>query len=182
MLNFCFGVFALAAIELLVFLACAATKRYAVERERAKQEVELARIRSTSELELTKLRDREAAREQKNEADRRRYAENPQVPLRDKARKIIRSVISKEADLNSEYGVSLADIIIGIRNQFDPAMNFCNYGAVWELDHDRPLSSFDLTDAAQFALAISPDNLQPLFKGENRQKSDRVFPSLVAVG
>lgn len=54
-----------------------------------------------------------------------------------------------------------------------PGMAWANHGRVWEIDHKRPLASFDLREEAQRMDACHYTNLQPLFKAENRAKSDR---------
>lgn len=40
----------------------------------------------------------------------------------------------------------------------------------WEIDHKRPLASFDLTDEAQLREAAHYTNLQPLWRLDNRKK------------
>jgi hypothetical protein len=48
-----------------------------------------------------------------------------------------------------------------------------NYGEVWEVDHIRPVCSFDLSDPEQVKACFHHSNLQPLFIGENRSKGGR---------
>ena len=46
----------------------------------------------------------------------------------------------------------------------------------WEsidLDHVRPLSSFDLTDSEQLKEACHYTNIQPLLKSDNRKKGSK---------
>lgn len=118
-----------------------------------------------------KIRKAERAKSDKrNQLSRLRYAENPQVPLRSKARSLVRGALNKEKEFRSEYGYSIASLIYALETKFDPSMNFGNYGAVWEIDHAKPLTEFDLTDILQFQQAINPSNLQPLFRGENQSK------------
>ena len=42
-----------------------------------------------------------------------------------------------------------------------------------ELDHVRPLSSFDLTDPEQLKEAAHFSNIQPLLKSDNRKKGSK---------
>lgn len=59
---------------------------------------------------------------------------------------------------------------------FKPGMNWGNYGAVWEIDHIQPLSVHNITsiDCTGFKRAWKLSNLQPLFKKENRFKSNKL--------
>lgn len=54
-------------------------------------------------------------------------------------------------------------------------MTWNNYGFYgWHIDHDTPLSSFDLTDREQFLKACHFSNLQPLWWFENLSKGDKL--------
>lgn len=58
--------------------------------------------------------------------------------------------------------------------QFQPGMTWDNYGE-WELDHVKPLASFDLTDREQFLVACNWYNLQPLWRTDNARKGDKIW-------
>lgn len=45
----------------------------------------------------------------------------------------------------------------------------------WNIDHIKPLASFDLTDKEQFAQACNYTNLQPLWQLDNLIKSDKIL-------
>ena len=51
-------------------------------------------------------------------------------------------------------------------------MSWDNYGK-WHIDHVRPCSSFDLTDAKQQEECFHYTNLQPLWAAENLQKGSK---------
>lgn len=152
MLNFLFGIF--------VGVIGLAVSQYGVRRY-----TEYVR-----KQEQAKFAAEQAARNARSEQARRRYAENPQVPLRSRARSVVRSAIYLEQKFRSECGYTISELIGMLECKFDPSMTFDNYGAVWEIDHVKPLKDFDLTDANQFALAIHPTNLRPLFHIENQSK------------
>lgn len=48
-----------------------------------------------------------------------------------------------------------------------------NYGKVWELDHIEPCAGFDLTKPKDVFRCFNWRNYQPLFRSENRRKSDK---------
>jgi hypothetical protein len=60
-----------------------------------------------------------------------------------------------------------------ISAQFRDGMTWENHGEVWEIDHKRPLASFDLKVEDQRRQAMHYTNLQPLLVHENRAKSDK---------
>jgi len=60
-----------------------------------------------------------------------------------------------------------------IRASYRDGMTDENYGKVWELDHIRPCSSFDLTKPSHIKRCFNYKNYQPLLVFENRQKSDK---------
>lgn len=56
-----------------------------------------------------------------------------------------------------------------IERHFTAGMSWENRSE-WELDHKRPLASFDLNDPAQRAVACHFTNIQPLWRRDNRVK------------
>jgi len=72
-----------------------------------------------------------------------------------------------------DLGCSLAELIDHLSKQFTDDMSWDNHGAVWEIDHIKPLCSFDLTDRNQFIKAVHYTNLRPLYKEENNKKSHK---------
>jgi hypothetical protein len=75
-----------------------------------------------------------------------------------------------------------------LESKFKPEMNWDNHGDVWEIDHIKPCSSFDLTDIEQQKECFHYINLQPLFKTSgiaeefnyineigNRNKSNKIY-------
>jgi hypothetical protein len=59
-----------------------------------------------------------------------------------------------------------------LEEQFDENMNWGNYGEYWEIDHIKPIDSFDLNLEEELYLAFNFKNTQPLSKIENRIKSN----------
>lgn len=62
-----------------------------------------------------------------------------------------------------------------LESKFQPGMTWDNWGKVWEIDHIKPLTSFNLANPVEQLAACSIDNLQPLWKSENRRKSNKTL-------
>lgn len=60
-----------------------------------------------------------------------------------------------------------------LEEQFKPGMTCKNYGIRWNIDHIRPLASFNLLDPLQAAQAWHFSNLQPMWIQDNEEKSDK---------
>lgn len=57
---------------------------------------------------------------------------------------------------------------------YRPEMSWATWGSgpgTWQIDHVRPLSSFDLSDPAQLSDACRISNLQPLWHDDHARKS-----------
>lgn len=72
-----------------------------------------------------------------------------------------------------DLGCSIEELKIHLESQFQPEMNWDNYGS-WHIDHIIPLSSFDLTDKEQLLKACNYTNLQPLWAKDNLSKGAKL--------
>ena len=54
-------------------------------------------------------------------------------------------------------------------------MSWENYGTEWEIDHTIPLAAFNITDPHHQKMATHYTNQGPMWKSENRHKSDRLL-------
>jgi hypothetical protein len=61
-----------------------------------------------------------------------------------------------------------------IASQFRDGMTWENHGQ-WEIDHIKPVASFNLVEVDEQRKAFHFTNLQPLWKSENRRKADKVI-------
>ncbi len=61
-----------------------------------------------------------------------------------------------------------------IESRFERGMSWGNFGIFWEIDHDRPIASYDLTKESEQRAAFHYSNCQPMWKDMNRAKSDRM--------
>ena len=100
----------------------------------------------------------------------RLYSINYYKNLNNKISHIMRVRMSTELkNYKSNSTIILLGCSIGyfkeyISNQFRPEMNWDNHGEVWELDHIKPCSSFNLIDINEQKECFNYINYQPLFK------------------
>ena len=85
----------------------------------------------------------------------------------------IRSGIKNSAPPSRHTQATLLQLKAHLEAQFQPGMTWGNYGEVWECDHIRPVSAWNLADPDQFRLCWSWHNLQPLTPQQNRDKNHR---------
>ena len=67
-------------------------------------------------------------------------------------------------------GCSLEELWLHLARKFQLGMTRYNYGTVWQLDHIKPCSKFDLTKFEQQQQCFHYSNLQPLFEKQNLLK------------
>ena len=73
-------------------------------------------------------------------------------------------------------GYSPEDLLRYIEKKMLPGMSWENYGRDWEIDHKIPVAAFNFqtTNDIDFKRCWALKNLRPLWKFENRSKSDNV--------
>lgn len=69
-------------------------------------------------------------------------------------------------------GCSYEQLKEHLQSQFKPPMSYINYGE-WEVDHIKPVSSFDLTNPKEAIQCFNYKNLQPLWRFDNRSKHNK---------
>lgn len=100
---------------------------------------------------------------------------DPIFRLKHNIRKRIRAILlSKRLNKNNTFtkyiGCSLPELKTYIEKQFQSGMTWANYGE-WEIDHIIPLSRANTSE--ELYQLNHYMNLQPLWKSENRSKSNR---------
>lgn len=70
---------------------------------------------------------------------------------------------------------TLEEFKIHLEKQFKPEMSWENHGKIWEIDHIVPCSKFDLSKEEEQRKCFNFKNLQPLYKKENRVKSNKIL-------
>ena len=93
--------------------------------------------------------------------------------LRQRVLKAVRAQkASKKSRTRELIGCSYQELRDHLARQFKPGMSWENHGE-WEIDHIRPVASFDLTDPREQEKCYHYSNLQPLWALENRRKRDK---------
>jgi hypothetical protein len=86
-----------------------------------------------------------------------------------KKRNIIREV--NHTDL---IGCNGEDLKKYLSKLFTEHMTLNNYGE-WEIDHIKPVSSFNLNNEDELRKCFHYTNLQPLWREDNRRKSNKII-------
>lgn len=108
-----------------------------------------------------------------------RYENDIEFKLKKRLRIRLNSALRrnlKTGSAISELGCSVEDFKQRIESLWKPGMTWENYGHrgnCWNLDHIRPLSSFDLQNRDEFLKACHYTNIQPLWASENYSKGDK---------
>jgi len=77
---------------------------------------------------------------------------------------IKKSKTNKTNNIISLLGCTLEECKLHLEQQLHPEMNWKNHGDVWEIDHIKPCSLFDLTKEEKQKECFHYTNLQPWFK------------------
>jgi len=78
-------------------------------------------------------------------------------------------------DRTIEYlGCNMEEYTQYLEFYFSPEMTWDNYGEYWEIDHIKPIASFDLNIEENLYTCFHYLNTQPLEKTQNREKSDKI--------
>lgn len=88
---------------------------------------------------------------------------------------------SKTGSAIRDLGISIDAFKQYLESQFEPWMTWDNYGRfnknkkTWNIDHIKPLVSFDLTNPEQLKIACYYTNLQPILARKNIEKGSNLF-------
>lgn len=82
--------------------------------------------------------------------------------------------ISKSAPTEKLMGCSFKEFRAHLENQFEPWMNWGNYGrgdGMWSIDHRVPCAAFDLANPEHQRLCFHYSNQRPMLHRDNRKKA-----------
>jgi hypothetical protein len=117
-----------------------------------------------------------ANRERWREINAYRMANDPNYRLGKSLRSNLVTAVKRNAQTGSairDIGCSVDELKAYLATMFRDGMSWDNWRTIWQIDHIRPVMSFDLTDRAQFLQAAHYTNLQPLLVQVHRAKSVR---------
>lgn len=115
-----------------------------------------------------------------------RYKEDISYKTQVQCRNLLFRVLSltkneKDGSTFDILGYSSEDFVESLQSKFIDGMSWENHGDVWEVDHLIPVSRY-LKDGVDDPKVInSLDNLIPMFKQHNRDKSDMVLSEYLEV-
>ena len=127
-------------------------------------------------LALPPLRNRDSKRSGAYQTARRKQDGRFRmlVTCRGRLRRAVRVKITRDK-FRQLTGCSPKVLQDWIEQKFQPEMTWDNYG-LWEVDHIRPCSSFDMRIKSERLACFHYTNLQPLWRRTNRQKSKWIPP------
>jgi hypothetical protein len=110
----------------------------------------------------------------------RQRRKDPIQKIKDSLRRRCSDILKGKLKTGSfvrDLGCSIEEFRLYIENQFEPGMDWNNYGnkkGQWNIDHVIPLKLFNLTDRMEFLEACTYLNLRPLWSTDNYKKSNRL--------
>jgi hypothetical protein len=119
-----------------------------------------------------------AYRERQNEWFNTRRKEVPEFRLgqyiRNRINQVLKSGFTRTSRAFDLVGCTPLELKAHLESQFVPGMNWSNHGmgeGDWQIDHHRPLASFDLSNPDQQKEAFSWKNLKPEWARVNASKN-----------
>lgn len=94
------------------------------------------------------------------------------LAIRNASRRIVQMGGEKADTSLKLLGCTLEEARLHIEARFEPGMTWANHGE-WELDHVRPIASWDMASPEQVKACAHYTNLQPLWAFDNRSKGGR---------
>jgi predicted Fe-S protein YdhL (DUF1289 family) len=105
------------------------------------------------------------------EYKKKRRKEDPIFKLKENIRKRIYDYLKNNKKGKLKYlGCSIEKYKLYLEEQFTKEMNWNNYGIYWEIDHIKPLFSFNLTQEEKLFEAFHYSNTRPLEITLNRSR------------
>jgi len=148
------------------------------KRRKNEEKIERRKAREAKRL-LPKPIPKKALPHERTAAWRKSFENNPITRIKHAHRRRVNNLIkigfmAKEKPHTRElFGCTYEEYRKHIEEQFRDGMTWHNHGSIWEIDHIRPLASFNLLDEDEQLIAFNYKNVQPLLVKENRYKRDK---------
>lgn len=113
----------------------------------------------------------------KNEYFKNRYHSDLNFRITTNVRNRVRIALKRNSKSNATeilIGCNLDFLKLHLEKMFKDGMTWSNYGE-WQIDHIYPCSKFDLSKPEEQSKCFHYSNLQPLWKKENREKSNNIL-------
>lgn len=124
-------------------------------------------------------------RKKRNFNRRRRLKTDAQYRLSQVLRSRLHHALARRAKKSAPtevlIGCTVAFVVKHLESQFMAGMSWANHGSEWEVDHKKPVASFDLTRDEEQKACFHYSNLQPLWKHANRRKRAKPDYQLSAI-
>lgn len=105
---------------------------------------------------------------------KKRRADNPGLRILCLLRsRLCEIMVRKKLATSKSLMLNSTEIRDRMERLWKPGMTWENYGKEWECDHIRPCAMFDFSIREEAVKCFSVNNLQPLWKSENRAKLAR---------
>lgn len=111
--------------------------------------------------------------------NRDKRIDNPEIRLRSNLRTRFWQALKNDFKTGSavrDLGCSIENFKDYLESLFQPDMTWANYGkgpGKWNIDHNMPVTAFDLTDRQHLLLCCHYLNLQPMWFEENMKKFNK---------
>lgn len=115
-------------------------------------------------------------REYRRKYYKKKRKENIQFKLSQNLRGRLRKALHgnyKTGSAVSDLGCSIDKFKLWLEMHWQDGMSWENYGD-WNIDHIKPLDSFNLSDRNELLKAVHFTNLQPLWAKDNFRKSNKM--------
>ena len=134
---------------------------------------------SPKEKEISKKRRKETKKAYNKKYQKERRKTDPKFRLRHNISSALSTAL-KERGMSKQgkstfdlIGCSKNILIKHLESLFTENMSWDNYGE-WVIDHIIPDIFFNYNDIVEFRICWRLENLRPMWKGKNREKSDKI--------
>ena len=161
-------------------IICKACNNAYAQVYRAENIAKIAKSQATYYQEVYKMRKPEYDKSRLDvvrESSKLRYAQDKNYRMK----KVLRTRFSKlvkcgkmSHSMMDYLGMTITQFTQWIEWQFISTMSWDNHGVVWEIDHVVPCKLFDLSNIDDVRVCFRWNNLRPLIKQENAEKSAKL--------